>query len=240
MDVLSFLSGYTLEHIKARSVVDVSGCWRWQNKLEKNGAGTVMLAGNRLPAHKASYLLAGNTLPQHHRVYAICGNRDCVAPDHLAVRPIHCHHIGSPDYIKANVVVSETTGCWEWSGRRNDKGYGVVAVVHDTEMMHRASYKVFVGPIPDGLFVLHRCDNPPCCNPEHLFLGTKRDNMLDAIAKGRLFMHDGAHHNARLSVKDVAFIRGSDLSDRQLAMQFGVTRTAIKSIREKRSWRHVA
>lgn len=75
-------------------------------------------------------------------------------------------------------------GCWEWKGFTNPKGYGIIAGSGQV-LAHRVSYRELVGPIPDGLCVLHRCDNPPCYNPAHLFLGTRADNNRDMRDKGR-------------------------------------------------------
>jgi hypothetical protein len=82
--------------------------------------------------------------------------------------------------------VEKTDGCWIWTGSSNDAGYGVVWT--DDKILvgaHRFSYELHNEPITGGLFVLHRCDNPPCVNPEHLFLGTAADNVHDMIRKGR-------------------------------------------------------
>lgn len=76
--------------------------------------------------------------------------------------------------------------CWPWTGYRDAKGYGQIALNRRTaEGAHRVSWALARGEIPDGIHVLHRCDNPPCCNPAHLFLGTHADNMWDMKAKGR-------------------------------------------------------
>lgn len=75
--------------------------------------------------------------------------------------------------------------CWLWTGHRNQKGYGKIGADRKTIGAHRGAWMVTNGPIPDGLFVLHRCDNPPCCNPAHLFVGTNADNMTDMAQKGR-------------------------------------------------------
>lgn len=83
---------------------------------------------------------------------------------------------------RAEVVDS---GCWEWTGARLVKGYGLVGNVGGTIQAHRAAWLLTHFVIPDGMQVLHRCDNPPCINPAHLFLGTPADNMRDMVAKGR-------------------------------------------------------
>lgn len=75
--------------------------------------------------------------------------------------------------------------CWEWTGATDPNGYGRLAWNDRLWLAHRVSYTQHVGPIPDGISVCHRCDNPPCCNPAHLFLGTHADNVRDMWAKGR-------------------------------------------------------
>ena len=74
--------------------------------------------------------------------------------------------------------------CWPWNGFRGARGYGHVWCENTMKLAHRVSWTLANGPIPDGLSVLHRCDNPPCCNPSHLFLGTQADNIADRDRKG--------------------------------------------------------
>ena len=83
--------------------------------------------------------------------------------------------------------------CVIFQGTKSDKGYG--RVWHNGKMVraHRLAYETHVGPIPKGMFVCHRCDNPPCINPEHLFLGTTTDNIRDAVAKGRMYSQRKTH-----------------------------------------------
>jgi hypothetical protein len=76
-------------------------------------------------------------------------------------------------------------GCWVWSGLRTYNGYGLIKIGRKPTRAHRVAYELLVGTINPGLLCLHKCDNPPCVNPGHLFLGTARDNMVDAITKGR-------------------------------------------------------
>lgn len=85
--------------------------------------------------------------------------------------------------------VQKGDGCWLWTGRISPTGYGLFdwyrSVRSHPRLAHRMMYTLSVGPIPEGLCVLHRCDNPPCVNPAHLFIGTQQDNMADKVAKGR-------------------------------------------------------
>lgn len=92
----------------------------------------------------------------------------------------------------------DASGCWVWTGSTTRRGWhGRISVNHHLVMAHRVAYELWVGPIPEGLKVLHRCDNPPCCNPMHLFLGTQRDNMQDAGRKGRMGVGKFAAHCKR-------------------------------------------
>lgn len=88
------------------------------------------------------------------------------------------------EHFLKNAIKMES-GCWEWSGTRNSGGYGDIRVDCRTTKAHRYSWEIHNGPIPAGMLVCHKCDNPPCVNPSHLFLGTARDNVNDMIKKGR-------------------------------------------------------
>src|SRR5574343_697551 len=81
--------------------------------------------------------------------------------------------------------VTKTDACWLWTGALSEKGYGLCSASGELWRAHRLAWHHFNGPIPTGMHVLHRCDRPPCVNPEHLFLGTDTDNLKDCYAKGR-------------------------------------------------------
>lgn len=134
-------------------------------------------------------------------------------------------------------------GCWGWLGAKS-RGYGVLSVGSNCRgtkravYAHRFSWEKRFGPIPLGAFVLHKCDNPACCRPEHLFLGSHEDNMRDRSEKNRVPRGEH-HHGARLTEKIVKEIRSAAETHAALATQYGVTETAIEKIINRRTWRHV-
>ncbi len=131
------------------------------------------------------------------------------------------------------------TPCHIWGLDRDDKGYGRA---NRNELAHRVAWVSARGPIPDGLFVCHHCDQPPCVNVEHLFLGTRQDNMDDCRAKGR-FARGEDNGNAKLRAPEVRAIKArlhSGASQASIAREFGVSPHAIGSIARCVNWGHVA
>jgi hypothetical protein len=125
--------------------------------------------------------------------------------------------------------------CWEWTRGKLKQGYGQF---HHPEMppsgklAHRASYWLTHGGFDLSLLVCHRCDNPPCCNPAHLFLGTIQDNIRDRTLKLR--------SHSPLTVDDVTAIRASGEKQRVLAERYGVSQPTISLIRNRKTWEHAA
>lgn len=134
-------------------------------------------------------------------------------------------------------------GCWEFQGSKTEKGYGQVRFRKSKEQAHRAAYMIYKGEIPKGLYVLHRCDNPPCCNPEHLFLGDQFVNMQDMIRKGRLYDRTGSKNGcSKLTEDDIREIRrlkAEGVKQVRLAERFGVSTVAISLIVLRKKWVHV-
>lgn len=136
-------------------------------------------------------------------------------------------------------VESSPSGCLVWTGAKNSQGYGSMSFGRGTILAHRLSCIVHFGEIPHGLCVLHRCDNPSCIRPEHLFAGTKLDNAIDMIQKGRKVILRGASHpRSKMTVENVNVIRTSNLSASLLASMYGVSRKQIHRIRTGVLWRN--
>lgn len=135
-------------------------------------------------------------------------------------------------------------GCWEFSGYRSEDGYGLLTFHGRSEKAHRLAYKLAIGPIQRGLVVCHKCDNPACGNPQHLFIGTQLDNIADRVNKKRDGDHKGIKNGrAKLREEDVLKIRKSYSAGRStkadIAAKYGVSDVLIGLIVRRKAWRHV-
>lgn len=130
--------------------------------------------------------------------------------------------------------------CKEWTGAKAHNGYGLVKRKGITWRVHRLEWIMNKGPIPDGLLVLHKCDNPACYNLDHLYLGTQSDNMKDCVVKGRHANNckvGEEHPRAKLTKEKAEQIRADSRSHRVLASLYGVSATAVANIKANRSWK---
>ncbi len=151
-----------------------------------------------------------------------------------------------PARVRSQIVESPS-GCWEWTGRSLRGGYGRPSINGRLTLLHRFVWEMVHGPIPagegyHGTCVIHGCDNPPCCNPAHMSLGTHQENIDDRTNKGR-----GARgsrvNTAKLVDADVVEIRrlyaAGDASQSQLAERFGVDAGNVSRIVNRKTWTHI-
>lgn len=143
------------------------------------------------------------------------------------------------DRFLRKITINPTTGCWEWHGAWGWGGYGVFKL-GKMQTSHRASYQIFKGEIPKGLWVLHKCDVRKCVNPDHLFLGTCSDNTIDKLSKGRGYFTGGENNGqAKLTEENIREIRSSSLLQKELAEKFSVWPSAISRIKSGLRWKHL-
>lgn len=148
------------------------------------------------------------------------------------------------DRFWPKVLKAGPDDCWEWQGSRHPIGHGQLgrgARSDGVAYAHIVSWEFANGPVPDGLCVCHRCDNPPCVNPRHLFLGTHRENSADMKNKDR-HARGSRHSNAKLNEESVKIIRAeyeSGRTQQDLADQYGVSRRLIGCIVHRVKWVHV-
>jgi hypothetical protein len=129
--------------------------------------------------------------------------------------------------------------CWPWISARNARGYGVFQLYGRTRLAHRMVAHLRIGFLPRSLCVCHKvCDNPPCCNPAHLFVGTRADNTSDMVRKGRNYVARGECSGAaKLTQSQVLAIRQSSESQRALGRRYGVDHSTISRIRSGQNWK---
>ncbi|HEU4341010.1 MAG TPA: HNH endonuclease [Candidatus Binatia bacterium] len=144
---------------------------------------------------------------------------------------------GKVDKEKSNTFYNGSR-CWEWTGGLIRGGYALINLSGKKCLVHRVSYELNFGDIPDGLFVCHHCDNPCCVNPNHFFLGTQQDNVDDRDNKKRLYWFRGEEHpNHKLSDEQIAEIRNlyrplarGKYSGRWLAKEYGISTSQVSNI----------
>ncbi len=185
-------------------------CWPYSGTPDDKGRGYFWLNPKSVLAHRVMWILSYGPIPEGQDVLHTCHNPICCNPKHLKLGtrsdagkkrysnpnwtpPIRQEKRTDKNLLPDDIKVFWTKappenerGCQEWAGRRTSEGYGELTLSpYGSILAHRASWIIENGPIPDGLFVLHKCDNPPCVNPNHLFLGTNRQNIEDRHAKKR-------------------------------------------------------
>lgn len=165
-----------------------------------------------------------------------------------------------------HIRVDRKNGCWEWTGRKTDRGYGLTHItkargIYKSTSAHRIMAIAMWGEeLVEGLIVCHKCDNPPCINPTHLFTGTQSDNMQDMLRKGRGHIVKTEEHKRRLSnslkaycedheilghpkklnaeqVREIRTISG--ITQRKIAEMFGVEQTLISQIKRRKIWKKI-
>jgi hypothetical protein len=141
-----------------------------------------------------------------------------------------------------HTLVSRTTvtptGCIEWNLFRDKDGYGGIKFNGKNQRAHRVSYELSIGPIPPGFQVLHRCDNPPCVNPDHLFVGSHMDNVNDCLDKKR-WVNGQKNGMSKVTDELVLKIRADTRTGVAIAAEYNISKSLVSQIRRRTIWKHL-
>lgn len=235
-------------------------CVIWTGAINTNGHGILRRDGKNHRAHRFAWELIFGPLKDTQQLRRTCKNNRCVSPGHMRLvefemtesRMRSRHAKGSPGTrpitaaeerfdkftIPGPTRRPELGPCTYWNGSFMTTGYGSFYMNGKCGPAHRAAWELKVGPIPDGLWALHKCDDHKCVEVSHLFLGTCRDNVLDMHAKGRGYSSKGRSRYA-LTADQVYEIRDTVGSYKPVAERYGVSVATIHNVRTRRSWVHL-
>ena len=151
-----------------------------------------------------------------------------------------CSHKGVDDRFNESHITMPETGCWEWIGSIDSRGYGQMMVDGKLVLAHRLSMTMHNSDPIENMCVCHKCDNKTCVNPEHLFIGTHKDNAMDMVKKGRAANSAGTNNSGhKLSEDDVISIRLDARTLVEIAKSYGVGKSSIGNIKTRKTWRHI-
>jgi hypothetical protein len=211
-------------------------CWPWIGNADQDGYAKIWVNGHNLSVYRMVWQLTYGDIPSNKSIRHKCGNNLCCNPNHLYIDNPH-------DRFWAKVNIKEPSQCWLWTGSVCPDGYGVATINKQHKRTHRISWELTHGTIPKGKSVLHKCDNPPCVNPTHLFLGTQQDNITDMDAKGRRGSAIGVNNGkSKLTETDIVTIRSlhkQGMVGTKIAAQFNVHNSAIYKILNGVNWKHI-
>lgn len=149
-------------------------------------------------------------------------------------------------YFSERVSVDQETGCWNWKLRLDKGGYGIIGLrQYRDKRTHRVSYQIYNGEIPAGMVVMHSCDNPRCCNPDHLSVGTNMENMADSKNKGRggAYWFRGEENPKSIlcaeSVRRIRAMAAAGAKSKDIAKAIGCGKTLAKLVADGKRWTHI-
>ena len=144
-------------------------------------------------------------------------------------------------FVETNKNLS---ACWNWTGATSGNGYGAIVLLSGEQVSaHRAMFTLVYGKVPDGFSVCHRCDNPRCCNPTHLFSATQSENIIDAYSKGRIyqgFKAGTAHFSFKVTNRQASMIRKEyakgQSTQKAIAIKYGIAQSLVSRIVNNKHW----
>jgi len=222
------------------SIGQENECWEWLGACHSSNimCGVCKYQGKDWLTHRLAYVLTyGNIIPDHMAIRHTCDNPKCCNVNHMI---IDAHYKrSSPKDFWLNVNIGKSNECWEWNASYGTTGYGQVTYQRKVWKTHRLSYFLTYGKIEQC--VCHTCDNRKCCNPSHLFLGSRDDNVKDCIQKKRHACGEKVS-STKLTEKQVIEIRRLHSLGKtpvEISTLFGVAQWTVVDVIKKNTWKHI-
>lgn len=217
--------------------IDVAGpdaCWIWMGAAA-SGNPVLTINYKTISARRMMWEITREAPPKGRQVHTTCGEPLCLNPGHLWISTIEVR-------LQRNIEQCGLGECWPWMAGKTKAGYGVINEKGKLLFVHRLAWEGANGPLPKGKHVLHSCDNPACCNPSHLFLGSQRSNMADKVAKGRQAKGESSARSKLTGdkVREIRFRLNMGVPASRLGRDFGVHKSTIMDIKHGRTWKHVS
>lgn len=221
----------------------IGECLVWTGSVDKNGYGLISYLGKKIPVHRAYYQVSIGQIPTGKVISHTCKNKLCIKIDHFTLlnkNEVRTNGGAKPRSLNEIKLLlkkrsKKIKGCLIWQGSVDGNGYPNIGFNGKYRTGHRLSYEIHKGQIPPGLLVCHTCDVRRCINPDHLFLGTHKDNSQDAVKKGRIKKND-----VKLTLHKVNKIRSlyqtGKYTHRSLGTKFKVSKTTIWDILQYNHW----
>lgn len=230
-------------------IIAKDGCWLTDLLTLKNGHTQINVEGKMKATHRVAYEIYKGEIPDGMYVLRTCKNPGCINPEHLF---LDSSHTATREYeikpinerLESHIITKD--GCW-LTNLALSHGYPVLRKTSPggkgkNLMASRLMYEAHHGQIPEGMLVCHSCDNPTCVNPEHLFLGTHKDNTQDMLRKNREARGDKLPQTKLTSeqVKEIKLLLAEgSLNNGKIGKLFGVTSTTIWDIKNGITWKHI-
>lgn len=228
----------------------VTGCWLWR------GATALHYNGRMMTPRRVAWILSGHPDDLSQEVRTSCGTAACCNPSHLFATGRKNTASDFWRFVSREPGHGPNGDCWIWTGNTSHRfGYGQFRFQMKQYNAHRFSLEHFGGGIPEGMVACHRCDNPPCVRPDHLFAGTQADNIQDASRKGRTISGEAwyracgesvrrgeSHHKAKITESVVREIRRAAIAGerhREIAARVGLSQPVVSKIAVGELWGHV-